>query len=396
MVAVTYNLQVQQPTLIPAGALIERDVELVTISYLSEFGNPVVLTFVGTELDDPVFGEVTSFTATIDTGNGPEVITLINGLDAPVSLISDAAIFGGAPGDGSLFAFEDYVFELDDDITGSAFDDEIWGYYGSDTIDGGAGADVLVGDVPTDPLDGEADSLFGGAGNDTLEGGAGGDTLDGGADFDFAAYVTSPAGVDVDLRDAVQTGAAPGGVEVGDELVSIEGLWGSELGDTLTGDAGQNLLAGLGGADSLVGVGGQNTLLGGAGNDSLFGGDDIDFLEGGLDADDLDGGDNLDLASYSNALTGVVANLSNPLENTGEAAGDTYANIEGILGSAQDDTLTGTGNDDALFGGDGADEINGGEGGDLLLGSGIDISIGAGLPDLSFDPIDPLDEFFGF
>ena len=55
----------------------------------------------------------------------------------------------------------------------------------------------------------------------------------------------------------------------------------------------------------------------------------------GLGADVLDGGQGIDTATYYNAATGVTASLDTGLGviNTGEAAGDTYVNIENLTGS---------------------------------------------------------------
>ena len=58
---------------------------------------------------------------------------------------------------------------------------------------------------------------------------------------------------------------------------------------------------------------------------------------------EFEAGDGFDIASYETATSGVVASLTNSSINTGDAAGDTYILIEGLAGSAFDDTLIGTG-----------------------------------------------------
>jgi trimeric autotransporter adhesin len=90
-----------------------------------------------------------------------------------------------------------------------------------------------------------------------------------------------------------------------------------------------------------------------------------------------------DTASYETATSGIVASLANPTLNTGDAAGDTYVSIEGLVGSAFDDVLEGWvddflaagadtlfeggAGDDRLIGGFIGDTFNGGEGNDIAV-----------------------------
>ncbi|WP_280114226.1 calcium-binding protein, partial [Microvirga sp. BSC39] len=67
--------------------------------------------------------------------------------------------------------------------------------------------------------------------------------------------------------------------------------------------------------------------------------------------------------------TGVVANLSDAAQNTGEAAGDTYKSIEGLTGSAYSDRLIGNEGANQLNGRWGNDTLEGGAGDDTLDGS---------------------------
>ena len=102
--------------------------------------------------------------------------------------------------------------------------------------------------------------------------------------------------------------------------------------------------------------------------DALTGDDENNILVGGLGEDELDGGEGADTASYEYALTGVSVDLTGLTVNTGEAEGDTFANIENLIGSDHDDTLTGDAADNILSGGSGSDTLYGNDGGDLLQG----------------------------
>ena len=144
------------------------------------------------------------------------------------------------------------------------------------------------------------------------------------AAFDTAYYGGATAGVTASLTNpAINTGEA-----AGDTYISIEGLLGSDFNDTLIGDANGN------------------------------------NLRGGLGADVLNGGGGSDFANYSSSASGLTASLANPSVNNGDAAGDTYISIEGLIGSAFNDTLIGDDNNNFLRGGPGADVLDGGGGSD--------------------------------
>ena len=87
-------------------------------------------------------------------------------------------------------------------------------------------------------------------------------------------------------------------------------------------------------------------------------------------------GDGFDVASYETATSGLTANLRNPSTNTGDAAGDTYILIEGLVGSAFDDTLIGT-----AVGAEGHNTLEGGAGNDTLIGLGGDDDYDGGAGD---------------
>jgi len=136
---------------------------------------------------------------------------------------------------------------------------------GADTMSGSQKVDTLLGLGGDDTLSGLGgnDSLQGGDGNDVLRGGAGGDQLNGGNGTDTATYFETSGGVTANLT----TGTGTGGFALGDTLISIENLSGSQGNDSLTGSTGANTLQGWNGNDVLTGAGGKDTLTGGIGAD---------------------------------------------------------------------------------------------------------------------------------
>lgn len=230
-----------------------------------------------------------------------------------------------------------------DVIVGLGGNDTIKGLNGNDRICGGSGNDTLLGGKGDDEPWGDEgnDKLNGGSGRqDILAGGPGDDALNGGSDNgDFVWYRQARGPVTVDLA----AGTAAG--EGSDTLANIEHVEGSNHDDTLIGNAGPNaLFAGLG----------NDTLSGGDGNDMLFGreGDDA-----------LDGGSGEDLIWFDSQF-GVTANLTTGTV-TGEGS-DTVANIEHIVGSHHDDTLTGDAGPNVFWPRGGNDAIDGSGGEDWV------------------------------
>ncbi|MBP7670094.1 MAG: cadherin-like domain-containing protein [Ferrovibrio sp.] len=216
---------------------------------------------------------------------------------------------------------------------------------GADNVTGSAFADTLIGTDDANSLAGLAgnDILSGAGGNDTLNGGAGADALDGGEGYDIVTYKDSKNAVTVNLGTGINTG----GEAAGDILANFEEVIGSAGNDSLTGDFRNNVLRG------------------GAGSD---------FINGG--------GGKYDQASYFGSSAAVTVNLNTKSYSGGDAAGDTLINIEGVIGSAYNDTLTGDGGDNILEGGAGADNITGGGGIDYVSyarsTAAVSINLGTG------------------
>ncbi|MGE3941983.1 MAG: beta strand repeat-containing protein, partial [Alphaproteobacteria bacterium] len=239
-------------------------------------------------------------------------------------------------------------------LTGNTGVNTLWGGDSNDMLNGGGGNDVLNG----------------GAGNDVMIGGAGADMHNGGTGADRAQYNDSPVGLIVDL----QLPANNTGIAAGDSYSSLENLYGSNFADNLRGDAVANAIWGGTGNDTLYGRGGNDHLLGGDGNDVMI---------GGAGADMHNGGAGTDRAQYNDSPVGLTVDLQLPANNTGIAAGDLYAAVEGLYGSNFADDLRGDAGANTVWGGAGNDVLYGRAGNDHLLGGdGNDIIIGGAGADM--------------
>jgi len=290
----------------------------------------------------------------------------------------------------------------------------------------------LTGTAYNDTLIGNTDAnvLTGGDGNDLLEGLGAGDSFSGGNGTDTVSYANSTAGVVSSLTSLFTAGPSVTQTNdaLGDTYSGIENMIGTTQDDTLIGDSGNNRIEGSNGSDVLEGMAGADQLIGGSDTDTasyvhaasyvkaslttglpgfsnegdaagdtydsieyltgsgfndtligdaaintLSGGDGDDILEGMAGADILDGGTGSNTASYEHSAdqgagTGVTASLAASAGNTGDAAGDSYINIQNLIGSAYNDTLAGDSNNNTLTAGAGNDIVTGGAGTDILYG----------------------------
>ncbi|WP_417726049.1 Hint domain-containing protein [Roseovarius sp.] len=181
----------------------------------------------------------------------------------------------------------------------------------------------------------------------------------------------------------------------GDRIDDTDNLAGTNDDLVLAGAGNDTVRAGAGN-DTIFGEDGNDVLDGGAGNDRLSGGAGNDTLIGGAGADTLHGDTGLDIVDYSASSEAVNVDLSTESYSGGDATGDTGNGVDGVIGTAFNDTLTGydgiydggtTTNyldggagDDFIDGRDGADTLIGGSGNDTILGGGGNDSVlgGAG------------------
>lgn len=141
--------------------------------------------------------------------------------------------------------------------------------------------------------------------------------------------------------------------------------------DDADGTQDNDFIEGLLGDDVIRGLDGDDILDGSLGIDTLIGGLGSDMLVGGEGADILDGGEGMDWSVYLTSTIGLTIDMTSPSSSTGDAAGDSFVSVEGILASTFDDTVIGDGMSNTLIGMLGSDTLNGGAGNDILIGYGL-------------------------
>lgn len=218
------------------------------------------------------------------------------------------------------------------------------------TVDGTNGDDTLYATATKSVLHGLD-------GNDTLIAISGDNTLHGGKGHDSYVLHSAQDKVVELAGEGIDTVKAGFSYSLTDHVENL----------MLTGTAAIN---GIGNAldNAITGNGAANVLNGGAGDDRLT---------GGAGADTLIGGDGFDFAAYGTATQGVKVDMIATSLNTGDARGDSYSTVEGLIGSEFGDwiaadhnanTLLGGAGDDYLAARSGNDILNGGVGNDKLNG----------------------------
>ena len=199
---------------------------------------------------------------------------------------------------------------------------------------------VTLSDVAGERVlgDGRDNVILGDVGNDFLQGGDGADTLSGGAGTDW--------------------------------------LYGQNGDDRVSGGDGNDYIIDQSGSDHLQGGAGNDYILdldyNDDGRDTLEGGEGNDLLLSGGGSDVVDGGEGTDTLYYSTSTEGVRVTLGEAGETTvgvgGTADGDQITNVENVLASRFDDSVTGNSESNTIYGYAGDDVIDGGAGNDTLYG----------------------------
>lgn len=215
-----------------------------------------------------------------------------------------------------------------------------------------------------------------------VEGTTGDDLID-------TAYTGDPEGDRIDAGDYNCTDADKVLAGAGNDTV----LAGA-ANDTVYGEAGNDLIDGGVGNDLLDGGAGDDTFIGGAGNDSFRGDtglDIIDYSQSGsalnidLSTAQLSGGDAAGDQIIS-GIDGIIGSAYNDslvgFDHEGTDPADTYTNV--LKGMGGNDTILGKGGSDSLYGGAGDDSIEGGAGNDYIEGDG-DTGIPVAAKDLAID-----------
>ncbi|MFV0300512.1 MAG: M10 family metallopeptidase C-terminal domain-containing protein, partial [Paracoccus sp. (in: a-proteobacteria)] len=322
---------------------------------------------------------------------------------------NNVAIFAGHNADQSGYDIEIGI--------GSSHDDILIGNDGANVLDGRGGGDRMAGYGGDDTyfVD-SADDLVreeAGGGNDTIYVMVDGLVLGTVAHVETVIYVggTPPVPGGGGGTPPDSGGGAPGSILLGDDGDNT--IDGGAGGNTLIGLGGDDLLIGGrdllasrdinntipvadlddqtesdDGADALYGGAGNDTLVGGAGDDTLDGGAGDDQLRGQAGIDVFRGGAGTDTVDYSHESPfQLLVNLETNVASGGTGSGDSFYDLEHLLGSdARIDRFIGTaaanhfgglGGGDVFTGRDGDDILDGGRDGDILYGEGgNDIIIG--------------------
>ena len=304
-------------------------------------------------------------------GDGFDVLIGNGGDDRIVASTDGAFIVGGAGADtfdGTSGGFS--IVSYGDETEGLTID----------TVDGTNGTGVAQGDtfisisrvVGTEQADtiviGDSGiQTFGGGGDDTIiftPGPGGNSQVYGGTDAgdagtDTISFENSTTGVFVRFTDNLVLDPDADFAFRGN-VFGIENVIGSAGNDIIIGDGGDNIFYSSGGADSFNGedYGDNSGPVGDGGNDTVS----YEFAEEGVNA----------------SLTGATTNILGVAQaDRGEAAGDTFANIDNLIGSNFRDFLTGDDNANQLDGGGGSDFLYGNSGDDVLNGgAGVDVLAG--------------------
>ena len=400
----------------------------------------------GSNFNDTITGD--AFNNNLDGQGGDDSILGGGGSDSLIGLGGNDTMDGGLILDRvnytdlNLTFYSGAAAGVNINLTGITGD----GSVGSGTVTGDAsvGTDVikninyLGGSNFNDTITGSSAVIFEifepGSGNDTVDGGVITDTLNSDNSNRVTYQSIAGAGVTVDFIAGTAVGAA-GSNAGNDTLSNISGVQGSSFADTLLGSNrtdvfenfegrdGNDSIDGRGGFDlvrfdaatgSLVvnlvtgtasgaGVGSDvfvnvEGVIGSGANDSITGGNAAngvtvndglkEFFQGNAGNDTIDGGQGYDIVYFGRATTGAVVVLNDTLDGSasdGQGGTDVLRNIEGVLGSAFNDSMTGsnTAAFESFEGRIGNDTINGLGGRDRVeyfySRAGVNVNLATGV-----------------
>jgi len=268
-----------------------------------------------------------------------------------------------ASGDGG-----DYI-----DLTDVAAANGFSGLNGNITLQGGSGDDGFAGSEFGDVI-----SAFGGndvieskAGNDSVNGGSGDDTYiyygtslgsdliteasnDGADAITFALFAT---GITIDLSSTTSQSVGGSTSIQLSSATGIEGIVGSVYGDSVTGNARDNII---------IGGGGNDTMAGGAGNDTYSFYSDPSGTDAITESDNSDN-DTLDFSGCDVGVTIDFSSTSSQAWGDGSIALSSSSGIESFTGSNYNDSFTGNSRNNLIVGNAGNDTLAGGGGDDSYV-----------------------------
>ncbi|WP_183097160.1 peroxidase family protein [Mesorhizobium sp. YM1C-6-2] len=339
-------------------------------------------------------GAATGFSFT----RGVENVTSGSGNDALTGNSLANVLDGGAGNDDLRGGFDN------DTLRGGEGNDQLWGEQGDDLLEGGAGNDRIDGGAGNDTasyanaagpvtvsLSGQGgnapfeeqdtlgagidrlidiENLVGSASGDHLTGDGDDNRIDGGAGADTMVGLGGDDTYVVDDAGDVVTEALNGGSDT--IVANVENLTLADNVENLV--LGDGIAAGNGNGldNSLTGNAGNNILDGGLGNDTIvLAGSIQDYTFTYVDANTTTvqstaGGTDTLISVERASIGSVVYNLVRG-DNAVNAALNGTATADLVLGFDSNDTMRGGNGDDILVGGLGNDSMGGGAGNDTYV-----------------------------
>ncbi|MBN8515445.1 Calx-beta domain-containing protein [Accumulibacter sp.] len=342
----------------------------------------------------------------IDGGAGTDTLDFTSAAGAiSVDLGNGIAAKAGSEGFDTITGIERVIASASNDrLTGGIGNETLQGGDGDDWVTGGAGTDILIGGPGSDMFIATLGMAL-----DTLNDFVRGEDRINVASFgalvptwnELRTRITYSGGdavIDFSAGDMLRVrGVAVNALEASDFTGIGAEYWGATAGDDVhTGTPSDDLLEGFAGNDTLYGLSGNDTLIGGPGDDFLLGGEGDDVLEGNPGNDTLDGGAGIDTAVYTWAAGAITVDLAGGTAiPDGDGGQDSLSEVENVVGSAFDDTISGTDDNNLLDGGSGNDRLTGRAGNDNLRGGRGADTLDGGSGDDNLDGGSDNDTLFG-